>query len=290
VNRALKAGTVAIGVVGLLVLVALASRGGHPSSDGRVAPRPVPVSLQDNLLTLLAVAYVFTIIVVVVFMFSRRPWHAPDESRWLRSVVSAGVALLILTGIGYWALHHRAPLGSGTRQNVPVFQAGGSRAEPGPSSAEPVRHAKFQWPLALAFGGLIALGALALLVRDRMGDAGPAEAKTVADELAEVVETTMADLRSERDPRRAVIAAYAKMEHVLASNGLARKRAETQLEYLERILTELEVAETAVRKLTQLFAYAKFSPHAIDESMRDEAIEALTAVRRDLRAEVWAAA
>jgi hypothetical protein len=167
---------------------------------------------------------------------------------------------------------------------------GGSRAEPGRWSAEPVRHAKFQWPLALAFGGLIALGALALLVRDRMGDAGPAEEKTVADELAEVVETTMADLRNERDPRRAVIAAYAKMERVLASNGLARKRAETQLEYLERILTELEVAETAVRKLTQLFAYAKFSPHAIDEGMRGDAIEALAAVRRDLRAEVWAAA
>jgi Domain of unknown function (DUF4129) len=283
VNRALKAGTVALGVVGLLVLVALASRGGHPGT-GSVTPRPVPARLQDDFVTLLAVAYVFTIIVVIVLMFGRRPWHAPEEQwRWLRNLVSAGLVLLILTGAGYWALHHRPTAGTNARQNGPGQGVIGPRAVPGPSSPDEVRRAHFQWPLALGLGGLVVLGGAALLLQDRLAERGRMEETSVADELAQVVETTVEDLRAEKDPRRAVIAAYAKMERVLSSHGLARKRAETQLEYLGRILTELEVGEAAVQRLTELFAYAKFSPHTIDETMRGEAIEALTAVQRDLR-------
>jgi hypothetical protein len=290
VKRSLKASTVALGVVGLLVVVALASRGGHPSTDGHAAPRPVPSRLENDLVTLLIVAYVFTIAVVIVSMFSHRPWRAPEHSRWLRSLVSAGVGLLILTGIGYWALHHRAPPGGPTSAQIIPGQANGRRAAPASSSADEGRRAEFEWPLALALVGLVAVGAAALLVRERLGTSEPGEEPNLAEDLAEIVETTIDDLRTEEDPRRAVIAAYAKMEHLLASNGLARRRAETQLEYLQRILTELEVEEAAVRRLTQLFAYAKFSSHMIDEEMRGEAIDALTAVQHDLRADVRAVA
>jgi hypothetical protein len=38
-----------------------------------------------------------------------------------------------------------------------------------------------------------------------------------------------------------------------------------------------------VRRLTSLFNEAKFSPHAIDEMMREEAIAALAEIREDLR-------
>jgi hypothetical protein len=283
VNRALKAGMVALGVVALLVLVALASRGGHPGT-GSVAPRPVPARLEDDLVTLLAVAYVFTIIVVVVLMFGRRPWHAPDESHWLRSLVSAGVALLILTGIGYWALHHRPPPGNETaRQSVPGQPVIRPRVVPGNSTAEASRRAEFQWSLALGLGGFVVLVVAAILIRERLADRDRVEETSVAEELAQVVETTVDDLRAEADPRKAVIAAYAKMERVLTSHGLARNQSETQLEYLARILTELEVEGAAVRKLTELFGYAKFSEHEIDEEMRSEAIDALTATQRDLR-------
>jgi hypothetical protein len=283
VNRALKAGTVALGVVALLALVALGSRGGHPGTEN-VAPRPVPAKVEDHLVTLLAVAYVFTIVVVVVMMFGRRPWNEPDESRWLRNLVSAGAALLVLTGIGYWALHHRPPSGSGNaRQSVlgqPVIRP---RVVPADSSAEASRRAEFEWPLALGLGGFVVLVVGAILVRERLADRDRVEETSVAEELAQVVETTVDDLRAEADPRKAVIAAYAKMEGVLTSHGLPRKQAETQLEYLARILTELEVEGAAVRKLTELFGYAKFSEHEIDEEMRSEAIDALTATQRDLR-------
>ena len=41
--------------------------------------------------------------------------------------------------------------------------------------------------------------------------------------------------------------------------------------------------EAAVRSLTRLFEYAKFSGHAIDAGMKEEAIAALVSVRDDLR-------
>jgi deoxycytidylate deaminase len=48
------------------------------------------------------------------------------------------------------------------------------------------------------------------------------------------------------------------------------------------------VDPAAVRRLTGLFERAKFSRHAIDRAMRDEAVAALRAVRGDLAAAVHA--
>jgi hypothetical protein len=86
------------------------------------------------------------------------------------------------------------------------------------------------------------------------------------------------------------VAAYAGMERVLASHGLARHRAETPFEYLARVLRDLRVREDAVRSLTQLFEYAKFSAREIDDDMKEDAIGALSAVRDDLRSDVAVAA
>jgi hypothetical protein len=114
--------------------------------------------------------------------------------------------------------------------------------------------------------------------------------ESVQEGLARAVETTIDDLRREPDPRRAVIAAYAHMEGELASRGFARRSAEAPFEYLARILRELNVRDSAVRSLTRLFEYAKFSPHEIGEELREEAISALLAVREDLLGEERAAA
>jgi uncharacterized protein DUF4129 len=153
-----------------------------------------------------------------------------------------------------------------------------------------VRPAKFQWPFALGLGGLLILGGAGLIVLDRRGRSRASAADDVADDLVRAVETTIEDLRSEQDPRRAVIAAYANMERALAHHGFARRGAEAPLEFLARILRERDVREGAVQSLTQLFEYAKFSAHEIDTAMKDEAIVALIAVRDDLQAEESVAA
>src|SRR5919197_4571853 len=96
--------------------------------------------------------------------------------------------------------------------------------------------------------------------------------ETVEESLAQAIETTLADLRDERDARRAIIAAYARMERALAAFGIPRRRPETQQEYLARILAGLEVDTAAVRRLTDLFMQAKFSHHDVGIAMKEEAI------------------
>jgi hypothetical protein len=147
----------------------------------------------------------------------------------------------------------------------------------------PARHAHFQWPLALGLGALVLLGGVWVVVRRDRGPEPATPEGSVEEELARAIGSTIDDLRGERDARRAVIAAYANMERILGSHGLARGRAEVPFEYLARVLRVLQVSETSIRSLTELFEYAKFSPHEIDETMKEQAIESLVAVKEDLQ-------
>lgn len=289
-NRPVKAGALALGIVGLLFVVAVAARGSHPSVAGHVTSRPVPNTLQDSFITLLALAYVAVIVAIVVgFIRYRHRWEDP-QSRWLLNFALVLLLAGIATAIGYYGMTHsrlRHKVANAQAQQASGTQRSGARLRPRPV---PARGAHFEWPLALAIGGFLLLGGALVYVRGRRPSGRLAEDEALEAALAADVETTIDDLRRERDPRRAVIAAYAQMERTLARHDLRRSPAEAPLEYLARVLRGLAVRESAVQTLTALFEYAKFSPHEIDPAMKDDAIAALVAMRDDLeRGEALAA-
>jgi hypothetical protein len=278
VRRELKAGLLGVALLGLLLAVALAARGGHPSGNGEVVERSVPHALQDSLVTLVAVSYGLLILGAVLAAFRfRGAWREP-ESHWLRNVCVV-VAFTLAITIGYWAIARRPHRPPDERARIAREQR---PVDVPPRGRVPIRQAKFNWALAISFVGLVVIGGTVIFLRLRRPPPR-VELSSVEHDLAEVVETTIDDLRRERDARRAVIAAYANMERVLTSHGYGRHRAETPFEYLAHILAGLDVREGAVRLLTQLFEYAKFSPHEIDSAMKEEAIAALENVRDDLR-------
>ena len=80
-----------------------------------------------------------------------------------------------------------------------------------------------------------------------------------------------------------MIAAYARLERVLAAYGLPRRPSEAPEEYLQRVLPLLEVSRDAVALLTALFETAKFSQHDVGATMKEEAIDALETARQELR-------
>jgi hypothetical protein len=164
---------------------------------------------------------------------------------------------------------------------APQGSAGGGDSGAAPSGYEP----EFAtWPV-LAVAALAGLAVVAwwLGARGRRRAREPL-GTTPAEALADVLAETLDDLRAERDPRRAVIAAYARMERALAAAGLPRDPAEAPEEYLQRILSDLAVTGRAATRLTSLFAWARFSGHDVRPEMKDEAIDTLEQVHQELAA------
>ena len=106
----------------------------------------------------------------------------------------------------------------------------------------------------------------------------------VGPKVAGAIDESIDDLRADADLRRAIVAAYARMERALAESGVARSPAEAPQEYLERALPSVGAGAWAARRLTTLFERAKFSQHEPDARMRDDAIDALEGIRDELRA------
>lgn len=289
-TRPLKAAALALGIVGLLLLVAIAARGGHPNASGHVATRAVPDSVQDSFVTLLAIVYVFALVAVVIGLVAyRTKFHDPDSS-WLKNYLLVVVLMTVATGIGYFVITHSDLRKRGERAQAALTGTSTNRNRARGVESVPTRQTHFQWPLALGVVGLVLLGGVWVYVQRRRELVARAPDSSLEADMVATIETTIDDLRGERDARKAVIAAYASMERTLTLHGLARHQAETPTEYLTRILRSLDVRESAVRSLTELFEYAKFSPHEIDAAMKGQAIGALLAVRDDLqRDEVLAA-
>jgi NADH:ubiquinone oxidoreductase subunit 6 (subunit J) len=141
----------------------------------------------------------------------------------------------------------------------------------------------FNWYVAGGIFAVIFAVSLTALIASQRRRSKLVREITVAQELMAMLDETLDDLRSETDPRKAVIAAYARMEKILSAHGLPRRPSEAPLEYLRRVLVDLRVTEEAVTKLTTLFERAKFSEHEIGPEAKEEAIDALIDLREQLR-------
>jgi len=130
---------------------------------------------------------------------------------------------------------------------------------------------------------MAAVVAVYVVRRKQLGQSPRRPLGMAPDTIAAALDESLDDLRSDPDVRRAIVAAYARMERALAAVGMPRDPAEAPLEYLERVLLSLDASAGAVRSLTDLFEWARFSHHEPEPSMRDEAVDALVAVRDELR-------
>jgi Domain of unknown function (DUF4129) len=140
------------------------------------------------------------------------------------------------------------------------------------------------WLLIGLIGGAI-VGALVwgYLKRNKKPDKPEPDEDTVdADIMAESVAASVDLVETDTDPRKAIIAAYARLLDGLAAAGLPRRLEEAPEEHLARSLTSLPIAPAPFRELTRLFALARFSQHPITEAHRGEALAALGAVQNEL--------
>src|SRR5215210_1680991 len=257
-----------VGVVVLLALVAVASGSGWSAGDGETPA--VPRAFAD---------YAYTTFVLLLAALIPFAIYLLAKGRVVL-VTLAGQKISLLRGLSvlFGALVVAAAIAR-DRGIGGAEGSGGSGAGDGAAGLEPGTSPSFRWELVVLVG--LAAGAFAL--RQWSAPKRPVDAAEIADALVDEIDGALADLEGEDDPRRAVIAAYARMERTLAAHGVPRRPAEAPLEYLGRVLAELRVGAPAVEALTDLFEQAKFSLHDVDIRMKTDAIAALAAVRGDLQ-------
>lgn len=267
-------------VLALVAVVAIAATGSTPIGDDQT--RPPSQSLFDAIFTLLAIAVAVGGVLLLYGLAQRKAIAREIASgRYRRfSIVGFLVFFALFTAISYWRLTTWNPAESGEEQE---FAPGESDLPTLPPEAETSYEPGISWLTLIVVAGLLLAAVVAFVVAERRAHHGRGSGEALAEQLAIVLDETLDDLRAEADPRRAIIAAYARLERVLAANGVPWRAAETPAEYLARVLHELQLDPAAVERLTALFTRAKFSQHDIDTAMKEDAIGALEQVRDELR-------
>jgi hypothetical protein len=282
-GRNTRLALVAAGLLVLLAVVAFASRSGFGGSSSRAAPSPGYVSYA---FTAFLIVFALAIpLVVYSFLLQAREGHVGRKSyarRMLRNMAGILIFCVIAGVVLYAKSHHWHFFHVDFKAVRNTRKAFGSSRGNHAARYQPA----FEWSvfwIAVVLVGAAAVAFLVVYLRRKRRPLIPmALGATVTEDLVETITDLIEGLEAEPDPRRAVIAAYARMESVLARHGLRRRPSETPLEYLRRVLLGLTERGDAVQRLTELFERAKFSTHEIDEGMKRDAIVALREIRDDL--------
>jgi hypothetical protein len=269
------------GALALLLLVVVASRGGRPSGSVDTGGQTTSTVIV-NVALLVAAIVAAGLVVMVLFAFqpgrSQRPQPRTGPKllgQVLAFLVLAGLVFAIVLAVRDGGFRQRGRSGAdNVAEALQQLQAKATGSDRG----------SVDWlPAGIVFGatavGLVVLGGMVMRRRPLPDPEAALKAR-----LARVFDETLHDLYAEEDPRRAVIAAYGRMEHILGYHGLERRPAEAPHEYVSRVLEQIVASGSSVRRLTRLYERARFSPHAIDPAMKQEAIAAVEAVRDELQA------
>jgi uncharacterized membrane protein len=285
---AARTAALAGGLVALLAVVSVAARSGD---HGRSLPGGSVAGVAGHhalAWVLLVIAPIATVLGLTVFLYSqvmrRRDPELIAARRRARRRLMVMVAVLAAL-LAYRLRTGRNPLGF-----LHVRNPFANVAPPDPSRAH--RHvaahgggfATIDWVLA----GLtwLAIVAAAVVVYRRMRRARE-EPRTAAPVEADdaTADAGLARLRAERDPRRAVIGAYALMDRLMTDRALGRRKSEAPLEYLGRMTAAGFGRIAALGRLTRLYARARFSTHPVDAGMQAEAVDAVEAIAAEGAAE-----
>ncbi|HZR97008.1 MAG TPA: DUF4129 domain-containing protein [Gaiellaceae bacterium] len=273
-RRLLALGTA---VAALVVVAGIASQGRPLSTHRGAGPTATFFDYVATTLVIFAIA----MLVVVVWGLATERVGGGARTRGRFSLLAQ--VLFVVAGMGIALLVARSDFANRLHHAV-ATQAGRARAGHTRSGTPAARrHAHLRWDeiavvLVLAGGAVVAM----LATRTTRRAPRPLRRRRRAT-VAQSFDDSIDDLRADPDLRRAIVAAYARMERAFASVGLERHPAEAPFEYVSRALASLDTSAGAASRLTSLFEWAKFSQHEPGPEMRDEALAALVTVRDELR-------
>lgn len=106
-------------------------------------------------------------------------------------------------------------------------------------------------------------------------------------EVVAALDAGLSDLSdADRDPRRAVIACWVRLEQAAATAGTPRRVGDTPTDLVLRLLGAHRVDRTVLDGFAAIYREARYATHVIDDDMRAQAQSALRRLRAELTATV----
>jgi hypothetical protein len=198
-------------------------------------------------------------------------------------VLIGGILVVVALVIAFWFLLEQADLAQPPPSSgaTTIGDAGVLPPPEPPPSAPPA----FDWFLFGLVASIVIVLPVALLARRRLRVTDPEqEASDVPESVVRAVGDSIDQIERDPDARRAIIRAYAQMEHAFDDAGIPRRPHEAPFEYLGRALRSLRVSPPAAGRLAALFERARFSKHVVGAETKHEAIGALREIERQMQA------
>jgi hypothetical protein len=277
----MRAAAAAAAMAVLLAVAALATRGGGAST----APPGSAVAASAGHHAVIVVIVVLTPILallggalfVYAQIFRLRERDVEAVKRIKRNRRRLAIAFAVFLAVEAYALRTGHQPFSFLHLSNPFSGGGGRTHGIAPHRVPRPAHTAItgtDWTAIVVIWVLLLAAGTILFLRFR-ASRGPLAARPAPADAEEAGEPEVARLRRERNPRRAVIAAYAAMERLMARDGIPRGAHEAPMEYLGRVTLQGHHGVAAVHRITALFQRARFSGRPIDEDMRGRAIAAV---------------
>ena len=268
----------AVAVLLAVTVIGLRARGAFSTAPDLAAAGATGTVLA----TALAVCEGVALVAFVTVIMSARPRRKPDSEElvqlyfpWWAKTLGVLLALALLAAplvvLFSTRVRKKAPVPPLT---VPGHLLGGSpRLTTGGASSA--------WPLITGLVVAVAV-TLVLLTRRRRLAVPPRNRVNRLAALAEGLAAGSAALTAYTDPREAIVACYAAMEHGFAAAGSAPAPADTPAEVLARATDAGIVRPEPAEVLTALFRRARYSTEPMTAADAHAAAGALTQLRADL--------
>jgi hypothetical protein len=213
----------------------------------------------------------------------KTPWQLFVSMLATGTMLCLGVWWLIRYGapLHQWLEHWRRELGA-----APGLLAEGTQTILRQLDSPTAGYALFIVVLVV-YGGLALLAIWVLCDgRLRFADGTPNEdART--RQVRRAFTAGLHELSQHTDPRQAIIACYARLEHLLEDHGIPAYRHLTPQEYMGAALQGIDLPMDAFAGLVDLFEQARYSLHPLDDVARQTAMTQLEMLKAHLE---WGAA
>ncbi|GLW31421.1 DUF4129 domain-containing protein [Actinoplanes regularis] len=119
--------------------------------------------------------------------------------------------------------------------------------------------------------------------KNRTGRHGRRRTGNTAEDLVAALDAGLEELSdTDRDPRRAVIACWVRLEQAAAVAGTPRNPGDSPTDLVGRLLAEQQVDAAVLAALMEVYREARYATHTVDDRMRHQARYALERLRADL--------